>query len=165
MYNYVQKKNRKKQKQFPMQNVAFLEDRLLSSQSEKFSKSPNWLEKSRPSKKVTTLFWSCKQANSGRVPVLQSLSCSWFDFFVEPNIKRLKEGRGGGVWLIETIVKQFENISESNAKKLHLKFFPRKKTYRLLIGRNIYDNRDYVRLKSFHWFYTENWLYGSKKQQ
>jgi len=32
--------------------VAFLEDRLLSSQSEqsdKFSKSPDWLEKSRPS--------------------------------------------------------------------------------------------------------------------
>jgi len=34
--------------------VAFLEGRLLSSQSEqseKFSKSPDWLEKSRPSKK------------------------------------------------------------------------------------------------------------------
>jgi len=33
--------------------VAFLEGRLLSSQSEqseKFSKSPDWLEKSRPSK-------------------------------------------------------------------------------------------------------------------
>jgi len=36
--------------------VTFLEGRLLSSQSEqfeKFSKSPDWLEKSRPSKKVT----------------------------------------------------------------------------------------------------------------
>jgi len=36
--------------------VAFLEGRLLSSQSEqpeKFSKSPDWLEKSRPSKKAT----------------------------------------------------------------------------------------------------------------
>jgi len=34
--------------------VAFLEGRLLSSQSEqsdKFSKSPDWLEKNRPSKK------------------------------------------------------------------------------------------------------------------
>jgi len=34
--------------------VAFLEGRLLSSQSEqskRFSKSPDWLEKSRPSKK------------------------------------------------------------------------------------------------------------------
>jgi len=37
-------------------NVAFLEGRLLPSQSkqfEKFSKSPDWLEKSRPSKKAT----------------------------------------------------------------------------------------------------------------
>jgi len=36
--------------------VAFLEGRLLSSQSEQsemFSKSPEWLEKSRPSKKGT----------------------------------------------------------------------------------------------------------------
>jgi len=36
--------------------VAFLEGRLLSSQSEQsenFSKSPDWLEKSRPSFKVT----------------------------------------------------------------------------------------------------------------
>jgi len=36
--------------------VAFLEDRLLSSQSEqfkKFAKSSDWLEKSRPSKKAT----------------------------------------------------------------------------------------------------------------
>jgi len=36
--------------------VAFLEGRLLSSQSqpsEKFSKSPDWLEKSRPSKRAT----------------------------------------------------------------------------------------------------------------
>jgi len=36
--------------------VAFLEGRLLSSQSEqseKFSKSTDWLEKSRSSKKVT----------------------------------------------------------------------------------------------------------------
>jgi len=36
--------------------VAFLESRLLSSQSEqseKFSKSPDWLKKSRPSKKAT----------------------------------------------------------------------------------------------------------------
>jgi len=42
--------------------VAFLESRLLfiqSEQFEKFSKSSNWLEKSRPSKK-TLLFWSCK---------------------------------------------------------------------------------------------------------
>jgi len=39
-------------------NVAFLEGRLLSSQSEqskKFSKSLDWLEKSRPSKK--SHFW------------------------------------------------------------------------------------------------------------
>jgi len=37
----------------------FLKGRLLSSQSEqfeKFSKSPNWLEKSRPSKKATYVF-------------------------------------------------------------------------------------------------------------
>jgi len=36
--------------------VAFLEGRLLSTQSEqseKFSKTPDWLEKSRPSKKAT----------------------------------------------------------------------------------------------------------------
>jgi len=36
--------------------VAFLEGRLLSSQSvqfQKFSKSYDWLEKSRPSKKAT----------------------------------------------------------------------------------------------------------------
>jgi len=36
--------------------VAFLEGRLLSSQSEqseKFSQSPDWLEKSRPSKKAS----------------------------------------------------------------------------------------------------------------
>jgi len=36
--------------------VAFLEGRLLSNQSEhseKLSKSPDWLEKSRPSKKGT----------------------------------------------------------------------------------------------------------------
>jgi len=36
--------------------AAFLEGRLLSSQlkqSEKFSKSPDWLEKSRPTKKAT----------------------------------------------------------------------------------------------------------------
>jgi len=44
--------------------VAFVEDRVLSSQSEQFkrySKSSDWLEKSRPSKKPL-LFWSCKQA-------------------------------------------------------------------------------------------------------
>jgi len=42
--------------------VALLKGRLLSSQSEqskKFSKSPDWLEKSRPK---PLLFWSCKQA-------------------------------------------------------------------------------------------------------
>jgi len=36
--------------------VAFLEGRLLSSQSKqskKFSKSPDWLKKSRPPKKAT----------------------------------------------------------------------------------------------------------------
>jgi len=36
--------------------VAFLEGRLLFSQTEKsemFTKSPDWLEKSRPSKKAT----------------------------------------------------------------------------------------------------------------
>jgi len=36
--------------------VAFLEGQILSiqsEQSEKFSKSPEWLEKSRPSKKAT----------------------------------------------------------------------------------------------------------------
>jgi len=36
--------------------VAFVEGQLLSSQSEqseKFSKSPDWLENSRPSKKAT----------------------------------------------------------------------------------------------------------------
>jgi len=32
--------------------MAFLEGRLLSSQSVKFSKSPDWLEKSRPFKKA-----------------------------------------------------------------------------------------------------------------
>jgi len=37
-------------------NVAFMEGWLLSSQSEQFeklSKSPDWLEKSRPSKKAS----------------------------------------------------------------------------------------------------------------
>jgi len=33
--------------------VAFLEGRLLSSQSEKFSKTLDWLAKSRPSKKAS----------------------------------------------------------------------------------------------------------------
>jgi len=45
--------------------VAFLEGRLLSIQSkqfERFLKSSDWLEKSRPSKKAL-LFWSYKQAN------------------------------------------------------------------------------------------------------
>jgi len=45
--------------------VAFLEGRLLSRQSEqteKFSKSPDWLEKAAPPKKPL-LFWTCKQAN------------------------------------------------------------------------------------------------------
>jgi len=44
--------------------VAILEGRLLTSQSEqfkKYSKSSDWLEKSRPSQKPL-LFWSCKQA-------------------------------------------------------------------------------------------------------
>jgi len=47
-------------------NVAFVEGRLLSSQSEqfrKYSKSSDWMGKSRPSKKKTLLFWSCKQGN------------------------------------------------------------------------------------------------------
>jgi len=47
--------------------VAFVEDRILSSQSEQFkrySKSSDWLEKSRPSNKMPLLFWSCKQAIS-----------------------------------------------------------------------------------------------------
>jgi len=45
--------------------VAFLESRLLSSQSEQFknySKSSDWLQKVCPPKKPL-LFWSCKQAN------------------------------------------------------------------------------------------------------
>jgi len=44
--------------------VPFLEGRLLSiqsEQSEKFSKSPDWLEKAGPSKKPL-LFGPCKQA-------------------------------------------------------------------------------------------------------
>jgi len=44
--------------------VAFLEGRLFSSQSwlfENFSDCSDWLDKSRPSKKLL-LFWSCKQA-------------------------------------------------------------------------------------------------------
>jgi len=48
--------------------MAFLDDRLLScqsDQSEKFSKSPDWLEKSRPSKKAT----------------LQAIYCTLFPFF------------------------------------------------------------------------------------
>jgi len=47
--------------------VAFLEVRLLSSQSEQFknySKSYDWMEKSRPSKKPL-LFWSWKQVKCG----------------------------------------------------------------------------------------------------
>jgi len=47
--------------------VAFMEDRLLSSkskQSEKFSKSPDWLEKSRTSKNATFVLIS-KQAICG----------------------------------------------------------------------------------------------------
>jgi len=46
--------------------VAFLKGRLLSSQSEqseKFSKSSDWLEKSRLSK-TDTFVWSCKQASN-----------------------------------------------------------------------------------------------------
>jgi len=46
---------------------SFLESRLLFTQSEhfkKFSKSSDWLEKSRPSKKATKKSWSCKQAKS-----------------------------------------------------------------------------------------------------
>jgi len=46
--------------------VAFLEGRLSSSLSEqfkKFSKSSDWLEKSRPSKKATFV-WSCKHAKN-----------------------------------------------------------------------------------------------------
>jgi len=45
--------------------VAFLEGRLLSSQSEqseKFSKSPDWLDKSRPSKKATFVLIMAKYA-------------------------------------------------------------------------------------------------------
>jgi len=44
--------------------VAFVEGRILSSQSEqflKYSKSSDWLVKCRPFKKPL-LFWSCKQA-------------------------------------------------------------------------------------------------------
>jgi len=54
--------------------VAFLEGRFLSSQSEqfkKFSKSSDWLEKSRLSKNLL-LFWSCKQADT----TLQYIFCS-----------------------------------------------------------------------------------------
>jgi len=36
--------------------VAFLEGRLLSSQSEQFDKFSKWLEKSRPSKKAAFAF-------------------------------------------------------------------------------------------------------------
>jgi len=39
-------------------------------------KSPDWLEKSRPSKKPL-LFWSCKQANSVRYEVEDSKSLVW----------------------------------------------------------------------------------------
>jgi len=45
-------------------NVAFLEGRLFSSESdifEYFLNYSDWLVKSRPSKKPL-LFWSCKQA-------------------------------------------------------------------------------------------------------
>jgi len=63
--------------------MTFLEGRLLSSQSEqseRSSKSSDWLEKSRPSKKPL-LFWSCKQAKmthfknqkEPRTPLLNSL--------------------------------------------------------------------------------------------
>jgi len=48
--------------------VDFLEGRLLSSQSdkyEKFLKTPDWLEKNRPSKKAT--FVLCKQDNNSRI--------------------------------------------------------------------------------------------------
>jgi len=44
--------------------AAFLEGRLLSSQSEpleNFSNCSDWLDKSRPSKKASYI-WSCKQA-------------------------------------------------------------------------------------------------------
>jgi len=40
--------------------MAFLEGRLLSSQSEyseKFSKNPDWLKKGRPTKKATFVFF------------------------------------------------------------------------------------------------------------
>jgi len=55
--------------------MAFLEGRFLSSQSEqseKFSKSIDWLEKSRPSKKPL-LFWLCKQANGKFNIILQGV--------------------------------------------------------------------------------------------
>jgi len=44
--------------------VAFLEGRLISSQSEQFeniSESSDWLEKSRPSKKTAFVLIVCKQ--------------------------------------------------------------------------------------------------------
>jgi len=47
--------------------VALLEGQLFSSQSELFEyflNYFNWLDKSRPSKTATYLFWSCKQAKS-----------------------------------------------------------------------------------------------------
>jgi len=70
--------------------VAFLEGRFLSSQSkqsEKFSKSPDWLEKSRPSKKPL-LFWSkagppkshfCFDHETGYKCI-----CLWLDASSEP---------------------------------------------------------------------------------
>jgi len=67
--------------------VAFLEGRLLSSQSEqseKFSKSLDWLEKAGPPKKPL-LFLSCKQANCELQ--LSPSSCSkgpFFDFRISP---------------------------------------------------------------------------------
>jgi len=57
--------------------VAFLESRLLPSQSdqfENFSKSSDWLEKSRLSKKLL-LFWSCKQAKYVLTPWSKPCLC------------------------------------------------------------------------------------------
>jgi len=63
--------------------LAFLKGRLLSSQSEqseKFSKSPDWLEKSQPSKKPL-LFWSCKQAKYRNWSIIAR--CKFWTTFVQ----------------------------------------------------------------------------------
>jgi len=68
--------------------VAFLENRLFSSQSKQFwklSKSSDWLEKRQPSKKAS-YFWKCKPyktvfVTSAALSPVERQSCAWWILF------------------------------------------------------------------------------------